>query len=88
MIHFLPNFLSNKNKKARFLWPAPCLKENIHDGDGYQDSQHEAKPLEDLCKDITSLGRENRTNRVVYPKHEGKEKFPTEANDSKDDKQT
>ena len=62
---------------------ASCLKEYIHDGDGYQDGKHEAKPLEDLCKDITSLRRKDRTNRVVYPEHEGEDQIPTKANDPK-----
>ena len=39
------------DKKKGQISPAlaSCLKKYIHDSDGYQDSQHEAKPLEDLC---------------------------------------
>lgn len=64
---------------------APCLEKYIHDGECNQDGEDEAKPLEDLCKDITSFRRKNRTDRVIYPEHEGKDQIPTKANDPKDD---
>ena len=79
-----------KNKTIKKGWTSPaftsCLEEDIHDGDCNQDGKDESKPFEYLCKDITSFRRKNRTNGVVYPKHEGEDQIPTKANDPNDDK--